>query len=419
MNVQLVASALLAILTGLTGVLQLSVIQLAICSCVHRENCEKYRQLVNDLSVRCSKHVFKPKQKIARRTRWTQPGRTSMWWDNFMDNVMLDDEWRENFRLSKANFFKLCEELRAYLHKKTTNMRKPVSVEKQIAVTLYYLSDEGRYRKVANAFGLGKSTISEIVRRVCAVISIVLGPKYIKLPKTEDKVKEAIEKFHEKHGFPQCLGAIDGTHIFIQQPKVNPTDYLNRKNRFSMNIQALCDYKYCFTDVVIKWPGSVHDARMFYNSRLNEMLQNDTIAPLYTTLVPGTVPVPVCILGDPAYPLLPRVMKEFPGGGNTVKEQFFGYRLSSARMAIECAFGRLKGRFGALRRDMDINIDDLPHVIHACFVLHNFCEINKELLAQEYVDSGMKYEREFQPAVAHLHDNKTLKHLVSKYEMHL
>ena len=90
-----------------------------------------------------------------------------------MDNMMLDDEWRENFGLSKVNFFKLCEELRAYLHKKTTNMRKPVSVKKQIAVTLYYLSDEGRYRKVANAFGLGKTTVSEIVRRFCAVISIV------------------------------------------------------------------------------------------------------------------------------------------------------------------------------------------------------------------------------------------------------
>ena len=68
-------------------------------------------------------------------------------------------------------------------------------------------------------------------------------------------------------------------------------------------------------------------------------------------------------------------------------------------MVIECAFGRLKGRFGALRRDMDINIDDLPHVIYACFVLYNFCEINKEPLAQEYVDSGVKYERKFQSAV--------------------
>ena len=102
-----------------------------------------------------------------------------------MDNVMLDDEWRENFRLSKVNL-------------------KPVSVEKQVAVTLYYLSDEGRYRKVANAFGLGKSTVSEIVRRVCAVISIALGPKYIKLPKTEDEVKEAIEKFHENMDFPSA-----------------------------------------------------------------------------------------------------------------------------------------------------------------------------------------------------------------------
>ena len=167
MNVQLVASALLAILTGLTGVLQLSALQLAICSCVHRENCKKSRQMVNELSVsvRCSKQVFKSKRKIARRTRWTRPGRTSTWWDNFMNNVMLDDEWPENFRLSKVNFVKLCEELRAYLNKKTTNMRKPVSVEKQIAVTLYYLSDEGRYRKVTNAFRLGKSTVSEIVRR--------------------------------------------------------------------------------------------------------------------------------------------------------------------------------------------------------------------------------------------------------------
>ena len=51
MNVQLMASALLAILTGLTGVLQLSVLQLAICSCVHRDNCKKYRQMVNEFSV--------------------------------------------------------------------------------------------------------------------------------------------------------------------------------------------------------------------------------------------------------------------------------------------------------------------------------------------------------------------------------
>ena len=106
-------------------------------------------------------------------------------------------------------------------------------------------------------------------------------------------------------------------------------------------------------------------------------------------LTPDTEPVPVCVLGDPAYPLLSYLMKEFPGGGNTVQEQYFGYRLSSAQMVIECAFGRLKGRFGALPGEMDINIDDLLIVIHACFVLHNFCEINNDYIPQEDVDRAV------------------------------
>ena len=45
-------------------------------------------------------------------------------------------------------------------------MRKAVSVEVQFAVTLYYLADEGRLRKVANAFGLARSTVSVLKRRV-------------------------------------------------------------------------------------------------------------------------------------------------------------------------------------------------------------------------------------------------------------
>ena len=48
----------------------------------------------------------------------------------------------------------LCDELRPYIEKQTTRMRQPIPVETQVGITLYYLSDEGRYRKVANAFGV-------------------------------------------------------------------------------------------------------------------------------------------------------------------------------------------------------------------------------------------------------------------------
>jgi len=66
-------------------------------------------------------------------------------------------------------------------------------------------------------------------------------------------------------------------------------------------------------------------------------------------------------------------------------------------MVIECAFGRLKARFGALKRAMDININELPHVIYACFILHNFCEQNNERISEEKVSSAIDYDREFQP----------------------
>ena len=64
---------------------------------------------------------------------------------------------------------------------------------------------------------------------------------------------------------------------------------------------------------------------------------------------------------------------------------------------IECAFGRLKARFGALRRAMDINLADLPYVIYACFVLHNYCEASKDTVDDNRVAEAIQYDRENQP----------------------
>ena len=105
----------------------------------------------------------------------------------------------------------------------------------------------------------------------------------------------------------------------------------------------------------------------------------------------------VCILGNPAYPLLSFLMKEFPKGGKNSSESFLGQRLSSARMVIKCAFGLLKAWFGCFREEMDINLIELPALIHSYFILHNFCEIRQEAVNQNDVLVARNYDVEFQP----------------------
>lgn len=87
-----------------------------------------------------------------------------------------------------------------------------VPVNKRVAASLYYMSDEGAIRKVANAFGIVKSTVSIIIRWATKAISIQLAPKYIQIPRTEEAVQEIVINFFERYSFP-CLVAVDGTQL--------------------------------------------------------------------------------------------------------------------------------------------------------------------------------------------------------------
>ena len=240
-------------------------------------------------------------------------------------------------------------------------------------MTLYFLKDQGCLIMTANAFGVAHCTVSVVVRKVCDLIT-VLGAKYIKLPTTDHEMKDLIDGMENKYGFPQVFGCVDGTHIPIAQPCENPHDYFSNKLKYTLNIQGVCDWKGLFLNVDIKWPGSVHDGRVFVNSRINRLLREERVPMCYKELLPGHEKIPVTLLGDPAYPLLPYCMKEFPNARSN-EEVIFNNMLRSARNPIECAYGRLKARWQILNKRIDIGLKFIPTLIYACCVLHNICEL--------------------------------------------
>ena len=303
------------------------------------------------------------------RKVWTLP-RSGQWFDMAVTEFS-DKEWRENFRLSKETFMYVVSMVGENVSRKDTKLRKAVSTQKRIAIALYFIGSTAEYRTIANLFGVSTSFVCKCIKDVAKAIVAKLRCHFLSLPKG-DELLEIIKLYKEKWGFPCCAGAIDGTHIPIRAPIENHSDYVNRKSYHSVVMQAVVDSRYMFRDIVVGWPGSVHDARVLSNSKLYDLgTKGELFDPNIKEAVLGCQIRPL-ILGDPTYPLLNWLMKGYPGNQSTAYwQRHFNYRLSRARMTVENTFGRWKGRFRRFLKRVDMDVDALTYIVVALCIIHN------------------------------------------------
>lgn len=318
------------------------------------------------------------------RRVWSKSRSQSFWEETCQG--WSDNDWVENFRMSKDSFEYLCAELSPHIAKRNTNFRKAIAVRHRVAITLYWLADSARYRTIGNLFGVGKSTVCTIVKQVCEVLAGILLPRYIFFPQNQQEVQDQIDGFRDRAGFPQVVAALDGCHVPIIAPLQSPEDYVNRKGFHAVTLQGLVDSNYRFVDIFVGWPAKVHDARVFKNSPLFSHCCARTFLPLQLSRVISGVRVPPLIVGDSAYALSDWLMKPYTDNGNLTREQVnFNKILSMTRVVVENAYGRLKGRFRSIAKRLDLNVETVCLVIAACCVLHNFCEVMGEDFNEEWL----------------------------------
>ena len=296
----------------------------------------------------------------------------------FAENVVPryhPDDFKRHFRVSRRTFDLLVTALGHCTNiPKPTDCRRggrvPVTVEKQLLLTLWMLSSQETIRSMGDRFGVCNASVYRIVKRVISAINVNWTSKVISWP-SNGSVTHVTDGFFGRRGLQGAvLGAIDGSHVPIKAPGTHQDVYINRKGFHSVVIQAVCNHRMFFTDCFVGYPGSTHDARVMKNSNLYVRVVES---------VDSTFPNASYLLGDSAYPLSSWLMTPYRDNGHlTAKQKNYNFLHSSTRMVIERAFALLKGRFRRLKYvDMD-RLEDLPDMVLAACTLHNICIMSED-----------------------------------------
>ena len=107
------------------------------------------------------------------------------------------------------------------------------------------------------------STLHSIIQNITIVTTSYLCPKFVKWSNQSELVDTEVI-LHNKKGFPGVIG------IQIQSPQNFAENYVNLKGFYSLILQEVCGHNLKFIDCFVRWPGSVHDARVLEKSSLYE-----------------------------------------------------------------------------------------------------------------------------------------------------
>lgn len=208
-------------------------------------------------------------------------------------DTLGDEQFIAQYKFDRQSVYELAERLQLG-HSTFRSCAIPSVL--QLLITLRYYATGTFQSVIADGFNIHKSTVCRTVHRVSNAIVTKLLNSVVCFP-TRQEEDAIAEHFFNYSGFPKVCGVIDGTHVQIQAPTEHEDQFVNRKNYHSINVQIVCNHVNKITNVVAKWPGSTHDARILDESRLAHEFQDGSHKGL--------------LLGDSGYPCRSWLMTPF------------------------------------------------------------------------------------------------------------
>lgn len=127
------------------------------------------------------------KQKKLKRRKWVRDWIQKRETDGITQKLLEDmrkedmNSIKEFIRLSYDQFNILLEKVRPIISKNDTNMRKAISAETRLLLTLRFLATGDSYRSLTFLFRVPHNTISGIVPETCKAIHDTLCAEHLKV----------------------------------------------------------------------------------------------------------------------------------------------------------------------------------------------------------------------------------------------
>ncbi|XP_068742300.1 uncharacterized protein [Montipora capricornis] len=283
-------------------------------------------------------------------------------------NNMSEAECKAEFRFEKKDLPTLAEALQI---PPTFKLRQGsiVSGMEGLCILLRRLAYPCRFGDMVPRFGKPVPVLSMVTNHVIDYIYTIHGHRITRWndallnPPALDTYARSV---HAKGAALQnCFGFVDGTVRPIARPDEHQRMMYNGHKRVhAIKFQSVALPNGLIANLYGPVEGKRHDAGMLAESGLLHDLERHAFS---------TGGQPLCIYGDPAYPLRVHLQGPFQGAALTPQMEMFNGSMSSVRVSVEWLFGDILNYFKFLdfKKNLKVGLSNIGKTYVVCALMRN------------------------------------------------